>query len=142
MKKIFSYITLIFIIWISNFFVVNTFAADHIFWDNVTQPYCSEGSKCWLEEWIEEIKWKVEWIKTEWTAVDYVQWVVSYILTFLFAITVILIMWAWFMILTAAGDSDKIDKAKKIITNCIIGLMVIFLAYAITSFIVDIFTKV
>ena len=50
-------------------------------------------------------------------------------------IFVILLIYAGFLWMTAGGDSKKVDKSKNIIRNCIIGLVIIVLAYAITSFI-------
>lgn len=35
------------------------------------------------------------------------------------------------------GDSAKINKAKQIITNAVIGLLLVFASYAIASFVID-----
>lgn len=52
-----------------------------------------------------------------------------------------LLMYGGFIWMTAIGDSGKIDKAKKIIQNAIIGLIIIFSAFAITTFLMGIFGK-
>jgi hypothetical protein len=39
--------------------------------------------------------------------------------------------------MTARGESDPVDKAKDIIKQSIIGLIIIFLAYALTGFIIN-----
>jgi hypothetical protein len=51
-------------------------------------------------------------------------------------VMVILIIYAGFLYLTAAGDDTKVEDAKKIIKNAIIGAVLIFTAYAITNFVV------
>ena len=50
-------------------------------------------------------------------------------------IFVIYLIYAGYLWLTAGGDSKKVESAKWIIRNCVIGLIIIALAYAITSFI-------
>lgn len=52
-------------------------------------------------------------------------------------IAVLLIIYAGFVWMTAAGDPAKVDKAKKIIYNVIIGLIIIFLAFAIVTFVIN-----
>lgn len=49
-------------------------------------------------------------------------------------VMVILIIYAGFLYMTAAGNEDKIDKAKKIIKSAVIGLIIVVLAYSITYF--------
>jgi len=44
------------------------------------------------------------------------------------------------MLMTAAGDKDKLEKGKTIIKWAIIGVIVLVSAYAITNFIFDIFS--
>ena len=39
--------------------------------------------------------------------------------------------------MTASGSEDKVKSAKKIITNSVIGLIIVVLAYAISAFIVQ-----
>lgn len=52
-----------------------------------------------------------------------------------------LLMYGGFIWMTAAGDPNKVDKAKKIIQNAIIGLVIIFSAFAITTFLMGIFGR-
>ncbi|MBI5765919.1 hypothetical protein HZA71_01685 [Candidatus Falkowbacteria bacterium] len=61
--------------------------------------------------------------------------IVQIILGFLGILTVILIMYAGFIWMTAAGDERKIEKAKKILLDAIIGLIIILAAFIIVSFI-------
>ena len=66
---------------------------------------------------------------------DYIQGVIAYLLSFLSLIVVILILWAGFKILTAGDDTDKVKSAKSTIVYALIGVVLIFLAWAITTFI-------
>ncbi len=52
-------------------------------------------------------------------------------------IFLVLMVYAGFLWMTARGESDPIDKAKEIIKQCIIGIIIIFLAYALTGFIIN-----
>ncbi len=52
-------------------------------------------------------------------------------------IVVILIIYAGFMWMTAGGNEQRIEKAKGILTNAIIGLIIIILAYAISYFVIN-----
>lgn len=56
-------------------------------------------------------------------------------------ILVIYIIQAGIMYMTAAGDPAKVDKAKKMITQAIIGMIIIVSAYAISSFVIDMLVK-
>lgn len=47
-----------------------------------------------------------------------------------------LIIYAGFIWMTAQGNDEKVKEAKKILTNAVIGLVVIFASYAITAFII------
>lgn len=149
MQKIYSYLALFFV-FIFSFWTVSAYSVtvwgsnSNIFNEGNNSwkvPYCNNGD-CSFEKWVETIKNSdLATIKREWTAVSYIQDVVNYVLGFLFAITVIFIIWAWVMILTAAWNDDRVEKAKKIIIHAIIWLCVIFLAYPISSFVIDIFTN-
>ena len=52
------------------------------------------------------------------------------------AVAVIVIIVAGFMYITSSGDSGKIAKAKNMLTYAVIGIVVIFFAFAITNFII------
>ena len=42
-----------------------------------------------------------------------------------------------FLWMTAGGDEDQIKKAKSLMKNAVIGIAIVVLAYAATSFIID-----
>ncbi|MBI2459054.1 MAG: hypothetical protein HYV53_00695 [Parcubacteria group bacterium] len=56
---------------------------------------------------------------------------------FLGIIAVVLIMYAGWLWMTSQGNEDKIEQAKKILTNAVIGLIIIISAFAIVSFILN-----
>jgi heme/copper-type cytochrome/quinol oxidase subunit 2 len=60
---------------------------------------------------------------------------ISTVLSVLGIIAVVLIIYAGFIWMTAAGNTEKIDKAKKILGNAVIGLIIILMAYSITYFV-------
>ena len=52
----------------------------------------------------------------------------------------IFIFYGGILWMTAAGTEKRIDRAKKIMSESIIGLLIVFLAYAITFFIINVFS--
>ena len=62
--------------------------------------------------------------------------IVNVLLGFLGIIAIIIILWGGFVWLTAGGNEEKVSEAKKIITAGIIGLIIIFVSYAIASFVI------
>lgn len=52
-------------------------------------------------------------------------------------IMLVLILYAGFTIQTSAGNPEKVQKGKQILTNAVIGLVITLSAFAITSFIIS-----
>ncbi len=50
---------------------------------------------------------------------------------------VVLILYAGFLWMTAGGEEEKTGKAKKLITNGVVGLVIVLSAYAITGFVIS-----
>lgn len=96
-----------------------------------TQPYCNDPLECDMTVWTDIVKDNVNNIETTQTFTEYSQNIVKYILWFLFILALILIIYAWFMVMTASWDDSKVKKWKAIITYTIIWLIIIFLAYSI-----------
>lgn len=63
--------------------------------------------------------------------------VIKVVLGFLGVIFIILMLYAGFMWMTAAGNEEKIETAKKTMVAAIIGTAIILGAYAITFFVID-----
>ena len=62
--------------------------------------------------------------------------VIRVLLGFLGIIAIILVLYGGFLWMTSAGNEEKVSQAKKIITGGIIGLIIIFVSYALASFVV------
>lgn len=69
--------------------------------------------------------------------IAFIQALVNWILGFLALIVFFIILFAGFQWMTAGGDGDKVGKAKTRIINAVIGLVVIFLAWAIVNFVIS-----
>ncbi|MBT4723166.1 TrbC/VirB2 family protein [Candidatus Falkowbacteria bacterium] len=63
--------------------------------------------------------------------------IIKAIMGFLGVIALSLVLYGGFLYMTAGGQQDKVDKAKKVLINAAIGLVIILSAYAITAFIFD-----
>ena len=68
--------------------------------------------------------------------------VIQWVLGLLGLVAVILLIYAGFLWMTAAGDKAKIDRAKLVIRNTVIGLVIILLSWAIVLFVQNFFDTV
>lgn len=66
---------------------------------------------------------------------DVVGGIINSVLGILGTVFLVLIIYAGFTWMTAAGNEEKIQKAQKIIRSSTIGLLVVVLAFAITQFV-------
>lgn len=57
------------------------------------------------------------------------------VLSFVGVLFLIMMIYAGIMWMTAQGNDQQVTKAKNLLINSIIGLVIIFAAYAITAFI-------
>lgn len=67
--------------------------------------------------------------------------IIQTVLTFLGVIFLVLIIYGGFMWMTAHGSEDKVSKAKNLITEAIIGLVIVLGAYLITYYVVSAFIE-
>jgi len=63
--------------------------------------------------------------------------IISIILTFLGVIALLLIIYAGFLWMTSGGEEDKIRRAKSVLKNAAIGLLIIFSSWALTNFLIN-----
>ncbi|MFA6421919.1 MAG: hypothetical protein WCV92_00745 [Candidatus Buchananbacteria bacterium] len=70
--------------------------------------------------------------------IDTIGNIIIVVLGFLAVVFILFIIYAGFLWLLAQGDETKIKKAKAIIIQGIIAVIVIFLAFAITQFVFDV----
>lgn len=62
--------------------------------------------------------------------------IINVLLSFLGIIAIIIMLWGGFIWLTSGGSEEKVGQAKKIITAGIVGLVIIFIAFAIAQFVI------
>lgn len=89
----------------------------------------------WIDFWTGNID---EWLK--WWNGDLVitiENMIAYIIWLLYLISVIFWLYGWFMILTSAGEEEKVKKWRKIIIYMCIGLVCIFLASSLVTWVVN-----
>ncbi len=68
--------------------------------------------------------------------------VIGIFLSFLGIIFLILIIYGGFVWMTSGGNETKVLKAKKILTQAVIGLIIIVASYAITNFVLHALVEV
>jgi hypothetical protein len=67
--------------------------------------------------------------------------IISYAMGIIGTVLLVLILYGGFLWMTAAGEEEKVTKAKDIIKNAVIGLIIVVLAYGIAKFVVNALTK-
>ena len=68
---------------------------------------------------------------------EFIGTLISVFISVLGIVLLILIIYAGFLWMTAGGNSDQVGKAKTIMINSVIGLIVLLAAYAISSFVIE-----
>ena len=53
-------------------------------------------------------------------------------------ILVVYLVWAGFLWMTASGEEEKVKKAKAMIQQSVIGMVIVIAAYAIASFVINV----
>lgn len=71
------------------------------------------------------------------TFIETLDTMLGYVVGLLYFIAVAFALYAGFQILTAGGDEDKVKSGKTTLINAVIGLIVIFLASQIVTWIVN-----
>lgn len=59
--------------------------------------------------------------------------IINYFLTFLGVIAVIMVIYAGVLYVTSAGNDDSVGKAKKILLYAGMGLLLVFVSYALVN---------
>jgi hypothetical protein len=68
------------------------------------------------------------------TTIDKVNVLVNFATGIAGLVAVIVLVYGGYMFIISTGDGEKIDKAMKIVTNSIVGLVIIFIANLIIRF--------
>ena len=63
--------------------------------------------------------------------------IVKIVISLLGLVAAVIIIVGGFMWMTSGGEEEKITKAKKLMINGLIGLILVILAYAIATFIIN-----
>lgn len=64
---------------------------------------------------------------------------ISLVLTFIGIIFLVLMIYGGFRWMIARGNESEVDKAKKVIIQSVIGLIIVFAAYIVSYFIISYF---
>ncbi len=64
--------------------------------------------------------------------------IIKYALGFVGTIFLVLIIYGGFLWMTAAGNDQQIEKARKILTSSTVGLLIVILAYGLSLFIINV----
>lgn len=67
--------------------------------------------------------------------------ITNYILGVVSMIAVLMIVYSGLMYLTSGGNDDAVENAKRTLSNAIIGLIIVGLAYAIVTVVVFVITS-
>lgn len=127
-------------IFLSFFTLAKADLIDDIF-DEKTSPviYC-KWDDCSLEKWTQAVKNGIENIEKNKTASQYIMSVVRYLATFVSLVWVLYVMYAWFIVLTWWWNEEKQKKSKTIIMWVLIWIVLMWLAYSIVTFIINVVT--
>jgi len=63
--------------------------------------------------------------------------IISVVLSFVGVLFLILMIYAGITWMTAQGNEQQVSKAKSLLINAVIGIIIVFAAYALVSFIGD-----
>ena len=80
-------------------------------------------------------------LETNLTIAGWVNLIIKGDLTLLAVIFIILIIVGGFQWMTSGGNEKKIESAKGLITNAIIGVTIVLVSYAITYFVFEVLLK-
>ncbi|MEA3248934.1 MAG: hypothetical protein U9Q03_01080 [Patescibacteria group bacterium] len=76
----------------------------------------------------------------EGTLAEFVGTLVQGALSVLGVIFFVLLVYGGALWMTAGGDTAKVDKAKKLLTSAIVGLIIVMIAYAIAFYVMSAIT--
>lgn len=105
-------------------------------------PYCRDGDKCSLSGGLNAAAEaaKGSGINTTESASTFVTNLVLNLLRFITLIAVVYVLWAGFQIMIGSGDDEKMKKGRKTIVYVLIGIVIMWLAYAIVSVVISALT--
>lgn len=75
----------------------------------------------------------------DWNFVTTIELTIAWLIWFLYLVAIIFGLYAWFTILTAAWDEEKVKKWKTTMINVFIWLVVIFFSSVLINWVIDVF---
>ena len=76
--------------------------------------------------------------ESDFQPLDRVARIIRMLLSLTAMVFLVLMLYGGFRWMTAAGNQENIDKAKKIISSAVIGVIIVALSYAITVFVFNV----
>lgn len=74
---------------------------------------------------------------TDKTPAEFVGDIIGYALSFIGVVFFVLMIYGGLRWMTARGNSEIVEKAKNIIETAVIGIIIVFLAYTVTNFVIN-----
>ena len=68
--------------------------------------------------------------------------IIRWVLGLLGLVGVVMVMYGGFTWMTAGGNEEKIEKAKKIITAAVIGMVIVILSWSVVTFALGVLSNV
>ncbi len=145
MRKLLSFITISFVIFLGIFTILgqNTSLAydpHNPWWVNDNIPYCQNEKDCGIDKWLEEAKEVTGWLveSGEKPLSEYIIDIVTEILKYVTLVAVLFVLYSWFRIMTSNGDENTVKTARTSIIYVLIGIIVMWLAYAIVMLVIGV----
>lgn len=73
--------------------------------------------------------------------INYIGYILK-LVALLWYLLIVRIVWAGYLWMTAGGEAEKVEDAKKVISHAVIGIIILVALYAISYFVVDALQKV
>ena len=67
--------------------------------------------------------------------------VINWMLSITLALSVLFIVIGGFMYMTSAGNEERVEKGKETVTNALVGLVIVILAYTIAKLVEQFFLR-
>lgn len=80
-------------------------------------------------------------LSTQATLPETIGRLIGILLSFLGIIFLLLTIYAGFLWMTASGEPKQVEKARTLLTQAVVGLVILLSAYAISSFVIDSLTE-
>ena len=119
--------------------ISDTFASCGGFWASTTCPTSPYANPSYnLASGVDSVTKAVNGQITNKGITEYAQQIITYLMGFISIIAVLYIIYAGFQLMIGAGDEEKMKKTRQIIIYVILGILVMWLAYPIVRWTINI----